>query len=74
MLQCIKTINNFKNKNMTKSKQNKKNSIVSGIVAALIGVGAAVTGTLFFKEKKNRDKVKKVLSKAKNKVVGYAKK
>ncbi|MFA7676218.1 MAG: hypothetical protein WCY28_02295 [Candidatus Shapirobacteria bacterium] len=59
---------------MTKSKQNKKNSIVSGIVAALIGVGAAVTGTLFFKEKKNRDKVKKVLSKAKNKVVGYAKK
>ncbi|HPT66357.1 MAG TPA: hypothetical protein PK257_03585 [Candidatus Woesebacteria bacterium] len=59
---------------MTKSKQNKKNSVVSGIVTALVGIGAAVTGTLFFKEKKNRDKVKKVLTKAKNQTVGYAKK
>lgn len=59
---------------MTKSKQKKKISLIGGITAALIGVGAAVTGTLFFKEKKNRDKVKKVLTKAKKQAVGYAKK
>ena len=59
---------------MTKSKRNKKTSIIGGIAAALIGVGAAVTGTLLFKEKKNRDKVKKVLTKAKNEAVDYAKK
>jgi hypothetical protein len=59
---------------MTKSKQKKKASLIGGITAALIGIGAAVTGTIFFKEKKNRDKVKKVLTKAKNQAVGYAKK
>jgi len=59
---------------MTKSKQKKKASLIGGITAALIGIGAAVTGTLFFKEKKNRDKVKKVLNKTRNQAVSYAKK
>lgn len=53
---------------MTKSKQNKKSSLIGGIATALVGIGAAVTGILFFKEKKNRDKVKKVLTKVKSEI------
>lgn len=62
---------------MKKSKQKKqikKGRATMAVTGAIIGVGAAVAGALFMKDKKNRDKFKKVISNTKNKAVGYAKK
>ncbi len=54
---------------MTKSKkQTKKGNTAMSIAGAIVGVGAAVAGAFLLKDKKNRDKVKKVFSKVKNKV------
>ncbi len=61
---------------MTNSKQKKKSkfSVVAGITGAIIGAGAAVAGAFALKDKKNRDKVKKVLTNVKNQAEGYVKK
>lgn len=57
---------------MTTKKTKKKGaSIFAAIAGAVVGSGVAVAGTLFMKDKKNRDKVKKVLSNAKNQAVDY---
>lgn len=55
-------------------KTNKKSKKALTVAGAIIGIGAAVAGTLFMKDKKNRDKVKKIISKTKTKAVNYAKK
>ena len=59
---------------MIKSKQKKKVSLIGGIAATLIGVGAAVAGAVVLRDKKNRNKVKKVLTKAGSRAVNYVKK
>lgn len=61
---------------MTDKKQKKKNklAIFAGVSGAIVGAGAAIAGAFALKDKKNRDKVKKVLTKAKNEAVDYAKK
>lgn len=58
---------------MKKLKQvkNKNHSIIAAISGAIIGSGVAVASALFFKDKKNRDKVKKVLLNTKDQVVNY---
>jgi hypothetical protein len=62
---------------MKNSKQTKKRgvgSIFAAVTGAVVGAGVAVTGAIFMKDKKNRDKVKKVLSNAKNQAVDYIEK
>jgi gas vesicle protein len=61
---------------MTNSKQNQKKnkSIIAAIAGAIVGAGAAIAGTAAFKDKKNRDKAKKVLTNIKNQALGYVKK
>lgn len=58
---------------MTNSKQKKKSkfSIIAGITGAVVGAGAAVAGAFAMKDKKNRDKVKRVWTNVKNQAVGY---
>ena len=58
----------MKNSKQTKTKSN---SIFAAIAGAIVGSGVAVATSIFMKDKKNRDKVKKVLSTAKNKTVDY---
>ena len=55
---------------MTNSKQKKKGkfSLIAGITGAIVGAGAAIAGTLALKDKKNRDKIKKVLNKVKSEI------
>jgi hypothetical protein len=54
---------------MTNSKKKKgKLSIVTGIVGAIVGIGATIAGAVALKDKKNRDKVKKVLTNTKKKI------
>ncbi len=58
--------------NMTTKQTKKKGaSIFAAIAGAIVGSGVAVAGAIFMKDKKNRDKVKKVLSNAKNQAVDY---
>ena len=57
-------------------KQNKKmsdlNQVVAGVTGAAIGLGIGVAGTAaILNNKKNQEKVKKVLNHAKNQVNGY---
>lgn len=61
---------------MKNSKQKKKQnlSVFAGITGAIVGAGAAIAGTLFLKDKKNRDKVKKAFVEVKNKTETYIKK
>lgn len=61
---------------MTNSKQKKKGkfSLIAGITGAIVGAGAAIAGALALKDKKNRNKVKKVLTNAKNQAENYVKK
>jgi len=62
---------------MTQKKKTKKsgaNSIFKTVAGAIIGTGVAVAGTMFMKDKKNRDKVSKVLTKAKKQTTDYIKK
>lgn len=62
---------------MTQKKKTKKsgsNSIFKAVAGAIIGTGVAVAGTMFMKDKKNRDKVNKVLTKAKKQTTDYIKK
>jgi len=61
---------------MTNSKQKKRSSfsVIAGITGAVVGAGAAVAGTIALKDKKNRDKVNKVINDVKNQAVGYAEK
>lgn len=59
---------------MTNLKQKKKSkfSVIAGITGAVVGAGAAVAGALALRDKKNRDKVKKVLNKVKDEAMTYA--
>lgn len=60
---------------MTKEIQkNQKRKGINPIVAAMVGVGIAAAGVLTFKDKKNRDKAKKVLNNVKGKSQDYLKK
>lgn len=61
---------------MTKKETKKRGigSVVVAVTGAIVGSGVAVAGALFMKDKKNRDKVKKVLSNAKDQAVDYIEK
>lgn len=62
---------------MTNSNQNKKggvNPVFAAVTGAVVGAGAAVAGAFVLKDKKNRDKVKKVLTNVKDQAVGYMEK
>ncbi len=58
-------------KNTKQTKKRSTSSIFTVIAGAVVGAGVAVAGAVFMKDKKNRDKVKKVLSNAKNQAVNY---
>ena len=62
---------------MTNSKQKKKggvNPVFATVTGAVIVAGAAVAGAFALKDKKNRNKVKKVLTNVKDQAVGYMEK
>lgn len=64
---------------MTKEIQKKEkrqgiNPVFAAVTGALIGASVAITGALTFKDKKNRDKAKKVLIDVKNKSQDFLKK
>jgi len=61
---------------MTNSKQKKQvnNGVFAAITGAVVGAGVAVVGAIAMKDKKNRDKVNKVINDVKNQAVGYAEK
>lgn len=58
-----------------KTTQNNGNGVNSAIAAAVGAVvaGAAVAGAAFMSNKKNQDKVKKVVQNVKDDAVGYVK-
>jgi len=61
---------------MIDKKQNKKNklAVFAGVSGAVVGAGAAIAGAFVLKDKKNRDKVKKVLTNVKGQAKNYLKK
>lgn len=63
---------------MTESNQNKKNEgnsnvnpVIAGVTGAIIGASVAVAGSVVLSDKKNRNKVVKVLQNVKEQAVGY---
>lgn len=58
-------------------KQDKGNGGVNPVIAAVTGaivgagVAAAVAGTVALKDEKNRERVKEILTNAKDKAIGY---
>lgn len=52
-------------------EKNGINPVVAVITGAVIGAGVAVAGSVALKEEKNRDKVREMLSSAKNQAVSY---
>jgi len=60
---------------ITKKKEKRGVSpFVAAITGAVIGAGVAVASVITFKDKKNRDKVKKVLNNVKDQAEKYVKK
>jgi len=60
---------------ITKKKEKKGvNNFVAAITGAVVGAGVAVAGAIALKDKKNRDKVTKVINDVKNQTVGYVEK
>jgi uncharacterized membrane protein YgaE (UPF0421/DUF939 family) len=62
--------------NQNQKKQDKRkgsvNSVVAGVTGAVIGAGIAVAGAaVVLNDKKNREKVKKVLTNVKKQAIGY---
>ena len=51
--------------------QNKNKSALAGVAGAAIVAGVAVASAFVLKDKKNREKVKKVLTNAKDQAVNY---
>ena len=51
--------------------KNKNKSNLAGVAGAAIVAGVAVASAFVLKDKKNREKVKKVLTNAKDQAVGY---
>lgn len=47
------------------------NPVTVGVTAAIVGAGIAVAGAVVLKDKKNREKVKQVLTNVKDQAVGY---
>jgi len=56
-------------------KQNKEkggiNPMIAAVAGAVVGAGVAVAGTIILEDKKNQEKVKKVLNNVKKQVKGY---
>jgi uncharacterized membrane protein YgaE (UPF0421/DUF939 family) len=62
--------------NQNQKKQDKRkgsvNSVVAGVTGAVIGAGIAVAGAaVVLNDKKNREKVKKVLTNVKKQAIDY---
>lgn len=66
---------------MTDQNQKKQNEgkggvnpVVAVVTGAIVGAGVAVAGAVALNDKKNREKVKKVLTNAKDQAVEYVEK
>lgn len=64
--------------NPNQEKQNEKksgfNPVVAAVTGVVVGAGVAVAGIVALKDKKNREKVKQVLTNVKDQAVGYMEK
>ncbi|MDD4026602.1 MAG: hypothetical protein PHO75_00250 [Candidatus Shapirobacteria bacterium] len=56
-----------------KKEKNRVNPFIAAITGAVIGAGVAIASVISFKDKKNRDKVKKVFIDVKDKTETYLK-
>lgn len=54
-------------------KRNSINQVTAAITGAVVGAGIAVAGAVVMSDKKNREKVEKVLSNAKDQAINYVK-
>lgn len=52
-------------------RRNGLNQVAAAVTGAIVGAGVAVAGAVIMSDKKNREKVKKVLNNAKNQAIGY---
>ncbi len=61
------------NQNQKKQDERKSgfNPVAAAITGAVVGAGVAVAGAVALNDKKNREKVKKVLNNVKNQAIGY---
>lgn len=61
--------------NQNQKKQDKEkggvNPVVAAVTGAVVGAGVAIAGAIALKDEKNRQKVKDVLTNAKDQAVGY---
>lgn len=56
---------------MTNKNQGVINPVAAAVAGAVVGAGVAVAGAVVLSNKKNREKIGKVLNNAKNKAVDY---
>lgn len=47
------------------------NSVVAAVTGVVVGAGVAIAGAVALKDKKSREKVKKVLNNVKDQAIGY---
>lgn len=47
------------------------NPVVAAVTGAVVGAGVAIAGAVALKDKKNREKVKEVLTEVKDKATGF---
>lgn len=56
---------------MTNQNQNGISPVAAAVAGAVVGAGVAVAGTMILEDKRNREKIKKVLNNAKNQAINY---
>ena len=62
---------NTHNKQNEDTTKNGVNPVVVAVTGAIVGAGVAVAGAIALKDKKNREKVKEILSNVKDHTMGY---
>ena len=62
------------NNDQTQHSENKTNPLTATVAGAVVGAGLGATGALIFKDKKNREKIREVLSHFKDQVTSYTEK
>ena len=62
---------NIKKQNQSKTSKNKVNPLVAGVAGATVGAGVAVAASVAMNDKKNRQRVEKVIGLVKEQATEY---